>query len=140
MASKKYEVRPQWHRLNTCKAQYCHLQREGFEYWYLTSYESMICRVSHITYNGRDIWRLDLSPVWDCSQTTYQHLYKFFKKIPDCPFNPYHTQEAKSNLLHCGVHYYHFDNACILFIPYDSLLAWYRSNSCPENSFPCTFV
>ena len=140
----KYELNTNWHRLNTCQAQYAHLKRKGFEYWYLISYNSMICRVSHITHNGKNSWRLDVTKYWDYSNTTYQHLYKFFKLIPDCPFNPYWMQEYKSLKLHNGIQDFHFAQAyhpmykaCICTSDTDTVWGYYRNNSCQRNSYPC---
>lgn len=137
----KYQVKNGWHRLNTCKAQYAHLKCEGFEYWYLVSYDSIICRVSHITHNGHNMWNLDLSERWGYSNTTYQHLYKFLAMIPKCPFNSYWLREYRWLHLHNGINTYHFaECCCITQSTMNKIWSYWNTNSCQKNSFPCKIL
>ena len=145
MASYKYvngcyvvttEIRDGWHRLNHCNAQYQHLRRKGFEYWNLISYATPICRVTHITLDKHDTWNMDVTGYYDCSPSTIRQLQRFLRMF-DLPYtlNDIRQQQMVDNGM--------VDNEPLMSITFRSiemLEAYFKSNACQSNSFPCEIL
>lgn len=130
------QIRDGWHRLNHCNAQYQHLRRDFFEYWNLISYATPICRVSHITHNGHDIWHMDVTGYYDCSPSTTRQLQRFLRMFG----LPYTVNDIRQQEMvdECMV-----DNVPLMSVTFrsvETLEGYFRSNACQSNSFPCEIL